>query len=95
MQDEDGLIWITYDRDRGGAGEILVAKFREEDVAAGKDVSGAVSLKYVINKLDKLDAKTKSATVQTGASFRTTHADLQRLHDDAESKASSGPSENR
>jgi len=89
VQDEDGLIWITYDRDRGGAGEILVAKFREEDVAAGKDVSGAVSLKYVINKLDKLDAKTKSATVQTGASFRTTHADLQRWHDDAESKASS------
>ena len=53
VQDKDGLIWITYDRDRDGAGEILLAKFREEDVAAGKDVSGAVSLKQVVNKLDK------------------------------------------
>ncbi len=53
VQDKDGLIWITYDRDRNGAGEILLAKFREEDVAAGKSVSGAVTLKQVINKLDK------------------------------------------
>ena len=52
-QDKDGLIWITYDRDRNGAGEILLARFREEDVAAGKNVSGAVSLKQVVNKLDK------------------------------------------
>jgi hypothetical protein len=53
VQDKDDLIWITYDRDRGGAGEILLAKFREEDVAAGKNVSGAVTLKQTINKLDK------------------------------------------
>jgi predicted neuraminidase len=53
VQDKEGLIWITYDRGRNGAGEILLAKFREEDVAAGKDVSRAVSLKQVINKLDK------------------------------------------
>jgi hypothetical protein len=30
------LIWIVYDRDRQGAGEILLATFREEDVVAGK-----------------------------------------------------------
>jgi hypothetical protein len=53
VQDKDGLIWITYDRDRNGTGEIRLAKFREEDVAAGKDVSRAVSLKQVISKLDK------------------------------------------
>jgi predicted neuraminidase len=53
VQDKHGLIWITYDRDRNGRGEILLAKFREEDVAAGKDVSQAVSLKQVISKLDK------------------------------------------
>lgn len=53
VQDRDGLIWITYDRDRGGAGEILLAKFREEDVAAGKNTSGAVTLKQVISKLGK------------------------------------------
>jgi len=53
VQDRDGLIWITYDRDRNGAGEILLAKFREEDVATGKDVSGAVTLKQPIDTLSK------------------------------------------
>ncbi len=53
VQDKDGLIWITYDRDRGGAGEILLAKFREEDVVAGKDVSGTVTLKQIVDKLNK------------------------------------------
>ncbi len=51
MQDKDGLIWIVYDRDRRGDGEILMAKFREEDVNAGKNVSGAVRLKQVIINL--------------------------------------------
>jgi predicted neuraminidase len=53
VQDRDGLIWITYDRDRQGEGEILLAKFREEDVLAGKNASGAVSLKQTISKLEK------------------------------------------
>ena len=53
VQDRDGLIWVTYDRDRQGVGEILLAKFREEDVLAGKNVSGAVTLAQTINKLDK------------------------------------------
>lgn len=53
VQDKDGLIWIVYDRDRYGNGEILLSKFREEDVAAGKNISGLVSLKQVISKLAK------------------------------------------
>jgi predicted neuraminidase len=53
VQDRDGLIRITYDRDRNGEGEILMASFREQDVTAGKDVSGKVSLKQVLNKLNK------------------------------------------
>ncbi len=53
VQDRDGLIWITYDRDRQGEGEILLAKFREEDVLVGKNASGAVSLKQTISKLEK------------------------------------------
>ena len=44
---------VQYDRDRNGAGEILLATFREQDVAAGKDVSGKVALKQVINQLNK------------------------------------------
>ncbi|MBT4816526.1 MAG: exo-alpha-sialidase [Lentisphaerae bacterium] len=53
VQDQDGLIWITYDRDRNGLGEILLAKFREEDVLAGKSVSGAVTLKQIVSTLDR------------------------------------------
>jgi len=53
VQDRDGLIWITYDRDRQGDGEILGATFREEDVTAGRDVSGKVSLKQVMSRLGK------------------------------------------
>jgi predicted neuraminidase len=53
VQDKDGLIWITYDRDRNGAGEILLAKFREEDVFAGKNISGTVTLKQIVDKLNK------------------------------------------
>jgi hypothetical protein len=51
VQDKDGLIWITYDRDRGGAGEILLARFQEQDVLAGRNVSGTVVLKQVVNQL--------------------------------------------
>jgi len=53
IQAEDGRIWIVYDRDRQGAGEILLATFREEDVVAGKNVSGKVRLKQVVNRLNK------------------------------------------
>jgi len=36
VQAKDGTISIVYDRDRQGAGEILMATFREKDVAAGR-----------------------------------------------------------
>ena len=52
VQDKDGLIWITYDRDRQGEGDILLAKFKEQDALAGTNVSGAVSLKQVINRIE-------------------------------------------
>jgi len=57
VQDRDGLIWIVYDRDRNGSGEILLANFREEDVAAGKDVSHAVRLKRLVDHVEPLSAK--------------------------------------
>ena len=53
VQDADGLIWITYDHDRKGAGDILLAKFREEDVIAGKNVSGKVRLRQIVSTLSK------------------------------------------
>lgn len=57
VQAANGLIWIVYDRDRQGAGEILFATFRERDVAAGRNVSGNVRLKQVISRLEKPLAK--------------------------------------
>lgn len=53
VQAADGLIRVIYDRDRRGAGEILLATFREEDVMAGQNVSSNVLLKQVINRLDR------------------------------------------
>jgi hypothetical protein len=53
VQAETGMIWVVYDRDRQGAGEILLAMFREADVVAGKNVSGDVRLKQVVNRLDR------------------------------------------
>ena len=53
VQDRDGLIWIIYDRGRNSVGEILLARFREKDMLAGKNVSGAVKLKQVISKLEQ------------------------------------------
>ena len=51
VEDKEGLIWITYDRGRTNEGLILMARFREEDVAAGKNVSGDVMLKHEIDRL--------------------------------------------
>lgn len=57
VQTKDGLITVVYDRDRQSAGEILSAEFREQDVAAGRDVSGAVKLRRLVNSLPPWDAK--------------------------------------
>jgi predicted neuraminidase len=59
-QAADGLIWIVYDRDRQGAGEILLTTFREDDVVAGKNISGQVRLKQVVSRLDKWTPTTAS-----------------------------------
>ncbi|MCM8769250.1 MAG: glycoside hydrolase [Candidatus Omnitrophica bacterium] len=48
---EDGSIYIIYDRDRSGAGEILLSGFREEDVLEGKLVSPGAFLKRVVSRL--------------------------------------------
>ncbi len=57
VQAKDGTISIVYDRDRQGAGEILMATFHEKDVLAGKNVSGKVRLRQLVNRLPPWDAK--------------------------------------
>jgi hypothetical protein len=47
------VIWIDYDRDRQGPGEMSLAKFRGEEEVSGKIMSGAGKLKQTINQLDK------------------------------------------
>ncbi len=50
QQSADGVIRIAYDYSRVGARHILFASFREQDVAAGKDVSGAVRLRQLVSE---------------------------------------------
>ncbi|MBQ8525740.1 MAG: exo-alpha-sialidase [Clostridia bacterium] len=63
---EDGYIYITYDRERGGflktikdayssAREILYAKITEEDIINGKIIDSKSKLKCIISKLGKYD----------------------------------------
>ena len=46
----DGLIRVVYDRERFTAREILMAAFREADVAAGKCVSAGARLRVLVNR---------------------------------------------
>lgn len=50
FQFPDGTIGLTYDRERGRAAEILFARFREEDVLAGRIVSPDSFLKALVVK---------------------------------------------
>lgn len=50
QQTEDGLIRIIYDYSRTGTRHILMASFREEDVTAGRAVSGDVQLRQLVSQ---------------------------------------------
>jgi len=49
QQTPDGLIRIIYDYSRTGERHILMATFREEDVLAGRPVTGAVRLRQLVS----------------------------------------------
>jgi hypothetical protein len=50
VQDHEGTIWIIYDHERHSAGDILFARFREEDIEAGRCVSAVAVLRCLINR---------------------------------------------
>jgi hypothetical protein len=50
LQAPDGQIFISYDRNRAKDREILMARFREDDVLAGDLVAPGSQLKMLINK---------------------------------------------
>lgn len=49
---EDGTIYLTYDRDRRGVAEILMAVFNEKDILNGSVVSEKGRLKQIISRLN-------------------------------------------
>jgi hypothetical protein len=65
QQAADGVIRIAYDYSRVGARHILFASFREEDVAAGKDVSGAVRLRQLVSEASGGQERPKAAPKKT------------------------------
>ncbi len=50
QQTADGRIRIIYDFSRTGSRHILMATFREEDVAAGKPVSSDIKLRQIVSE---------------------------------------------
>lgn len=66
VQEYNGFIYVTYDRERGGfrksldevyseAREILFAKITEEDIVQGKIVSDGARVKQIASKLGKYE----------------------------------------
>ncbi len=50
VEGPDGRIYVIYDRERGGAKEILMARIREEDIFAGAVVAQDSRLQIIVNK---------------------------------------------
>jgi predicted neuraminidase len=58
-QDENGTIYVIYDWERYKDKEILMARFTEEDVLAGKIVSPQGQLRLLFNKATGVNPKAK------------------------------------
>jgi hypothetical protein len=50
FQSPDGMIYISYDRNRSTDGEILMARFSEEDILAGTLVNNKSKLRMLISR---------------------------------------------
>ena len=70
VQLADGRILVVYDRARMGDREILFCEFKEDDVRAGRNVSGAVRLRRRISSADKANPSKKDAPAVTLADLR-------------------------
>jgi hypothetical protein len=64
FEKEDGRIYIIYDFDRLGEKTILLAVFTEDDVLKGKDSSGKVRLRVLINQATGVNPKKAGANVK-------------------------------
>ncbi|OGV78467.1 MAG: hypothetical protein A3K18_11135 [Lentisphaerae bacterium RIFOXYA12_64_32] len=57
VQAEDGTIWIIYDYNRYGAGDIVLASFREDDILAGACQSKGAFLRRLVSHTGGLRGK--------------------------------------
>jgi hypothetical protein len=53
IEDEDGRIYVCYDRSRAGEKEILLASITEEDIVKGELISPHSEKKKIISKVDR------------------------------------------
>ena len=70
QQTDDGVIRVIYDFSRTGSRHILMATFREEDIAAGKPVSDAVRLRQLVSEASGGEEK-KPEPVRSNADGET------------------------
>ncbi|AHF91454.1 hypothetical protein OPIT5_15740 [Opitutaceae bacterium TAV5] len=72
FQAPDGTIYVSWDRDRNGKGEILMARFTEEDILAGKFAGPKSRTQMLISRPDpaavaaRLEADRKSKDENAG-----------------------------
>ena len=50
VQSPDGTLYISYDRNRAADGEILLARFTEQDILAGRLVGPKSKLQMLISR---------------------------------------------
>ena len=67
-QAPNGEIYVHYDRNRASDAEVLFARFREEDVQAGKVVSKDAALKSLVkSKAHSMNRGGEGAAASEGA----------------------------
>ncbi len=54
VEADDGTIYVIYDRERQGAGDILMARFTERDILAGKTTDTISALKISVSRLGSI-----------------------------------------
>jgi hypothetical protein len=57
VQAADGTIYLVYDYNRTPDGSLLLARFQEDDVRAGRPVTDQVRLRVELDRLPRTDSR--------------------------------------
>jgi len=79
FQAPDGTIYISYDRNRSQDGEILLARFTEEDILAKKLLGSKSKLKMLISRPLGMKKAGKATRDATGMAGDKSKASVQRI----------------